>query len=96
MVRSLTDRNSYKVYPLVDPFLSFPSVDLALVTNACPTGMDCVHEVLVMVMPCKESVVGRVTNWLAEPVNMQFSTAQWLRTRSGLANLFEGLLPNCM
>jgi hypothetical protein len=42
-----------------------------------------------MVMPCKESVAGQVTNWLAESVNMQFSTAQWLWTRSGLANLFE-------
>jgi len=52
--------------------------------------MDCVHEVLVMVMPCKESLVGQVTNWLAKPVNMQFSTAQWLRTTSGLAKLFEG------
>jgi len=74
------------MYPLVDLFLYFPSLEL--VTNACPIGMGCIHEVLVMVMPCKESLMGQVTNWLAEPVNMRFSTAQWLRTRSGLAKLF--------
>jgi hypothetical protein len=62
-------------------------------TNACPTEMDCVHEELPMVFPCKVSLVRQVTNWLAEPVNLLFSTAQWLRARSGAGEPYWGREP---
>ena len=66
------------------PFLSCPTVDLALVTVACPTGMDCVLEELVMVLSLvTKRLWDKLRTSLAEPVNMQLSAAQWLRTKQG-------------